>query len=215
VKLPIGVALRYSLAGELIPSEPMCAVIAEPTFFHPPPAAFVQAWSVATVLERECAVTVSTRVAEPVEYLSGSDRPFGLELTGSEVTRLCAFALAFGLAATCVDGFAAGPGSCEAAVVLAPAADAEVGWRVTGGLDTRAVLESAAGDVLDRSVSGNAGTTGRSGRASATVERAADVVVGSASRLIPTTTTAPPATASTASPEDSTLPIPMWPVCQL
>src|SRR3954470_3113710 len=53
----------------------MCAVTARPYLCHPPPAAFDQAWRRATVLPRECAVTVMTRVARPVPKCSGSGTP--------------------------------------------------------------------------------------------------------------------------------------------
>ena len=67
VKLPIGVAVRLSDGWVDMPCAPMCAVTADPYLRHPPPDAFVQACRRAVVLPRECAVTVITRVAEPVE----------------------------------------------------------------------------------------------------------------------------------------------------
>jgi len=66
VKLPIGVALRNSLGELLRPSDPTWAVTALPYLSQPPPAAFVHACKVATVLYVERAVTVITRVAVPV-----------------------------------------------------------------------------------------------------------------------------------------------------
>jgi hypothetical protein len=49
VKLPAGVADRYSLADPM-PSDPTWAGTADPYFFHPPPDALVQACRVAVVL---------------------------------------------------------------------------------------------------------------------------------------------------------------------
>src|SRR3954463_12801869 len=53
----------------------MCAVTAVPYRRQPPPDAFVHAWSFATVLPREWAVTVMTRVALPVPKRRGSGTP--------------------------------------------------------------------------------------------------------------------------------------------
>src|SRR3954447_12246375 len=58
-----------------MPWAPMWAVTAVPYLRQPPPATFDQAWRRATVLPREWAVTVMTRVAFPVLKCSGSGAP--------------------------------------------------------------------------------------------------------------------------------------------
>jgi hypothetical protein len=63
VKLPIGVAERYSLGLALIPSEPTLAGMAGPCLSQPPPGAAVHACSVALVEPVDAATTVITWLA--------------------------------------------------------------------------------------------------------------------------------------------------------
>src|SRR5690242_7868927 len=71
----MGVAERHSLGLRDMPSAPMCAVTEVPTRSQPPPGALRHACRLATVLEVERALTVSTRVAVPVVPLTGRRTP--------------------------------------------------------------------------------------------------------------------------------------------
>ena len=74
VKLPIGVALRLSLACRLNPSEPNQAGTAGPTLRQPPPT-FRHAWRTPSVLDVDGAIAVITCSAFPVRNGSGSGDP--------------------------------------------------------------------------------------------------------------------------------------------
>jgi len=75
VKLPIGVADKFSFGCVVIPCEPMWAGIGDPCLSQPPPGALTHACTVAVVLLVLLATTVSTRVAPLVLPAIGNATP--------------------------------------------------------------------------------------------------------------------------------------------
>ena len=221
VKLPIGVALRYSLAWRLTPSEPTWAVTALPRLSQPPPAAFVHACSRAVVLACERAVTVMTRVALWVRKPSGRDWPLVVFVGAVAVVAAgCAAALVrLAVAAdVLVDGCRVGAGVLlDTSGVGVGAADVRatdrgalrVPWVVGYADDGR-----GGGVVADRVAPAArliGRNTGRLGCAAATA-LLDDGGAGAGSRiawLMPSVTPTQPATTADASDADTTRPADM------
>jgi hypothetical protein len=154
------------------------------------------------------AVTVMTRVALPVEYCSGSAMPrrgAGLGLAGggfgaAGVVLAGACLVGFGGGAADVDAWLVGGAACTVCVAAGCVA---AGWVLLGGaLDARALLGVVA--TIRGANVGVAGSEVVTGAVTGSVNSAAGLLLPA--RLIPTATTAQPATAAVAASEETIRP---------